>query len=100
MKPENVLALWERVHGHLNERWRREFLTDPRVALLCSCELASLEPAVKAHSRLDDIVSAVQANPAPVVDRIPLSERTRKGRQSGSIWDPPAAPGTTDPRYR
>lgn len=100
MKPENVLALWQRFHGPLSDRWRQEFLNDPRVASLCSHELAALEPVVKAHPRLDDIVAAMQAAPTPVPDRTPLSERTRKGRQAGSIWDPPASPGTTDPRYR
>lgn len=100
MKPVNVLALWERVHGRLDERWRFQFLNDPRVHEICAYSLAVLEPAIKAHKRLDAVLRAVKVATPPAPDRIPLGERTRRGRASGRIWDPPADPGSTDPRYR
>ncbi len=70
LSAEELLELWQSVHGQLNAEWKKEFLNKPQINIILQFKSELIIPAVHKNQKLVDILVSLEAAEKEITHKV------------------------------
>jgi hypothetical protein len=87
LSPDELLELWQSVHGQLRDEWKKQFLNKPQINLILQFTSELVIPAVHENQRLVDILGSLEAAEKEIIKRV--SSIPRLSNSPDNEWRKP-----------
>ena len=84
LSPDELLTLWQSVHGKLKDDWKKQFLSKPQISLILQFTSEFVISAVRENEKLVDILAALEDREEKAIRQ--LTQRAESSSSKGNEW--------------